>query len=120
MTRLSASALAVVAAAFSTALRTLGSSQLAAAAAAALAVARRAAAIAALSGELLPVALGTVVPRSSGAHCWYWAGGCRGGCSIGREARAYGVQVGPSVRFTVGLRIGPESPEFRSVLFGSV
>jgi hypothetical protein len=82
------SALAVAAAAFSTAWRTLGSLQLAAAAA--LAAARRAAA-AALSGELPPVALGTVVPRSSGAHCWYRAGGCRGGRSGGREVRAYGV-----------------------------
>jgi hypothetical protein len=55
VTRLSASALAVVAAAFSTALRTLGSSQLAAAAA--VSATSRKAAAAALSEELLPVAL---------------------------------------------------------------
>jgi hypothetical protein len=84
---------------------------LAAAAAAALAVARRAAAIAALSGELLPVALGTVVPRSSGAHCWYCAGGCRGGCSVGslREARAYAFKLVPFGRFTVPVGLKGES-----------
>ena len=57
MTRLSASALAVVAAAFSTALRTLGSSQLAAAAVAAASATSCSAAAAALSEEFLPVAL---------------------------------------------------------------
>jgi hypothetical protein len=80
------------AAACNTALRTMGSSQLAAAEASAAARPVLRAAAAALSEtqsrRSLPVALvGTVVSLHRGAHCCYWAGSCRGGCSVGGKVR---------------------------------
>jgi hypothetical protein len=100
------SALAVAAAACSPAWRTLGSLQLAAAAAAfnlKLAAPGGGCGVQVVGGAPA-CGIGTVVPRSSGAHCWYWAGGCRGGCSVDslgiRESlRSMPMALVPLVRF---------------------